>query len=89
MNPPKRPFISIWKVEDRHLINLIPNIVLMFLLVLSISVSAFAQDNTEEVENQEPYILDEIIVTESGYGVKQNLTATKTNTPLRDMPQSI
>ena len=92
MNQPKRPFISTWKVEDRYLINLIPNIVLMFLLALSISVSAFAQGNTEEAqepENQDPYILDEIIVTESGYGVKQNLTATKTNTPLRDVPQSI
>ena len=89
MNQPKHLFIFTWRVEDRYVINFTLNIVLIFLLALSIHTIVFAQDNSEELEKQEPYILDEIVVTESGYGVKQNLTATKTNTPLRDVPQSI
>ena len=80
MNQPKRLFVFNRKIEDRYFINLTTSIALMFLLALSISVSAFARGNPEEAqepENQEPYILDEIVVTEKGYGVKQNLTATK------------
>ena len=89
VNQPKHLIIVSCRFEDWYLIHLTLSIVVILLFTLSIHVSVFAQDSSEELEKQEPYILDEIVITEKGYGVKQNLTATKTNTPLRDVPQSV
>ncbi len=35
------------------------------------------------------YVFERVLVVESGYGVKRSLTSTRTNTELRDLPQSI
>ena len=90
MNRSEHLFLFTWRIGAPCLINLATNIALMFLLALSIHVSVLAEGHSEELDEQEPYfILEEILVIEKGYGVEQNLTATKTNTPLRDVPQSI
>jgi len=62
-------------------------------LALALSAPAFAADPTfDDAGGRKPTDLDKVVVvgdSTDGYAAKRTSTATKTDTPLRDVPQSI